>query len=115
MEQTTKSGLLLSVILLGLELLGHVDRTSTPPSESSISSFGGSSSTISTQSARPTWHTDDHRAMTLIFQSCEINIQMEIDHLDTAHEMWELLCHMFKQSSVAREYVVMQNLLYSSA
>ena len=67
-----------------MELLDHVDSSSTPPSESSISSFGGSFSTMSAPSARSSWHIDDHHAMALISQSCDIDIWIEIGHLGTS-------------------------------
>ena len=82
------------VILLGLEMFGHIDSTSISPLESSITSSGGSSSTTSALSARHSWHTDDHRATTLICQSCEINIRMENSHLGTTHESGSICSHV---------------------
>ena len=95
------------VILLGMELLRHVDDTSTPPSESTSSATSSGSSPIApSRPSRSTWQTDDHRVMTFISQSYEIIIKMEIGHLETAREMLDHLRHMFKQSSEAREYAV---------
>ena len=86
------------VILLGMEILRHVDATSPPPSKS-------------TSNATP-MALLSHRAMTLIFQSCEIEVWMEIDHLGTAREMWDHLRHMFEHFSSTHKYVVVQDISY---
>lgn len=74
-------------ILLGLELLGHVDITSSPPTETD------------TSSASASWFTADHCVMSLICQSCEVYIHIEIGHLSTTRAMWDHLSYM---SSFAR-------------
>lgn len=77
------------IILLGLELPGHVDGVSSPPTETD---------TLGTFASQ---FTTDHRAMTLICQSYEVDIRIEIGHLLTALAMWDHIHRMFEQSSSA--------------
>ena len=97
------------MILLGLELFGHVDSTCPPPSELSTSSLGSPTSSTLASSNRSAWHAANQRAMAVICQSCGLDVRMEIRHLATAREMWEHIRHMFKQPSFAREYTVLQD------
>ncbi|XP_039146892.1 uncharacterized protein LOC120284166 [Dioscorea cayenensis subsp. rotundata] len=83
------------IVLLGMDLLAHVDGTSPQPSTPDTS-----------------WTLADRRTMTIICQSCEIDVRMEIGHLPTAHAMWEHLAHMFEHSSSARQYAILQDLTH---
>ncbi|KAH7679310.1 Zinc finger CCHC-type protein, partial [Dioscorea alata] len=83
------------IVLLGMDLLGHVD---------------GSSPQSSTPDA--SWTLADRRTMTLTCQSCEIDVRMEIGHLSTAQAMWEHLGNMFEHSSSARQYAILQDLTH---
>lgn len=84
-----------SIILLGVELLGHVDGTSSHLSEPEAS-----------------WTLADRRAMTLICQSCEIDVRMETKHFPTAYAMWAHLHHMFKYSSSTRQFAILQDITH---
>lgn len=82
------------IILLGMDLFSHIDGTSPQPSTPNASL------TLA-----------NHCTMTLIFQSCEIDVHMEIGHLPTTHAMWDHLVFMFEHSSSAYQYAIIQDLL----
>lgn len=77
------------------ELLGHVDGISSLPTK------------IDTPSTSVSWFTIDYRAITLICQSCEVDICIEIGHFSTVLAMWDHLHHMFDQSSSIKQYVIL--------
>ena len=62
------------VILYGLDLFGHVDGTTLPPAESSFLGSGDSSRSTLASSDSSAWHAADHRAMAIIYQSCELDV-----------------------------------------
>lgn len=83
------------IILIGLELLGQVDGTSSQPSEHVAS-----------------WTLAGHCTMTRICQSYKVDVRMEIEHLPTACAMWERLGNMFEHSSSTHQYAILQDITH---
>jgi hypothetical protein len=100
--------------LRGLKLWGHVDGSRPAPphpdtlsemSPGSIDSTGDSSF-----QAWAKWQDDDSRAVAVIGQSCDVPIRLAICEFPTAKVIWDHLSDLYRPSSQALRYSLLQTL-----
>ena len=100
--------------LRGLRLWGHVDGSRPAPphpdtlsemSPGSIDSTGASSF-----QAWAKWQDDDVRAVAIIGQSCDVPIRLAISEFPTAKVIWDHLSDLYRPSSLALRYSLLQML-----